>query len=103
MNTKVINLKVDAATKRQAQDVAERLGFSLSSILKGYLRNFIKTKTLHFSLVEESEEPSDFLIQAIKEAKKDFKQRRTTVFETPEEEFHYLDSMIADAKKSAKS
>lgn len=103
MNTEAINIKIDRKTKQAAQELAAELGFSLSSIVKGYLRNFIQTKTLHFSTKEEAEEPSEFLIQAIKEAEEDYKHGRTLVFETPEEEFRYLDQVIADAKRSAKS
>ncbi len=53
MNTEAINIKIDSKTKKAAQELAEELGFSLSSLVKAYLRNFIKTKTVYFSAVEE--------------------------------------------------
>lgn len=74
MNTKVINLKVDAAIKRDAQRLAEQLGFSLSSVVKAYLRHFIKTQTLHFSAATEAEEPSKYLIKMLAESDKDIKE-----------------------------
>lgn len=77
MNTAVINVKVDPKVKRQAQNVASNLGFSLSSLINGYLRNLIKTKTVHFSLAEK-EEPSEYLIKALKESEEDRKAGRVS-------------------------
>lgn len=67
MYTSVVNVKIDAKTKKQAQKVAEELGFSLSALIKGYLKQLIHTKRVSFDL---SEEPSEYLIQSLKEAKK---------------------------------
>ena len=53
MNTAVINIKTNAKVKSQAQKIASDLGFSLSSLINGYLNQLIKTKTIHFSLTEE--------------------------------------------------
>lgn len=76
MKTAVINVKTDAKVKAGAQKVASELGFSLSSLVNGYLRQLIKTKTIHFSLAEE--EPSELLIKAIKEAEDDRKAGRVS-------------------------
>jgi addiction module RelB/DinJ family antitoxin len=69
MKTAVINIKIEAQIKTRAQKVASELGFSLSSLINGYLRSLVKTKTIHFSLRDE--EPSELLIKAIKEAEED--------------------------------
>jgi addiction module RelB/DinJ family antitoxin len=66
MKTAVINIKTDPKIKKGAQKIASELGFSLSSLINGYLRNLIKTKTVNFSLRDK--EPSEMLIKALKEA-----------------------------------
>ena len=71
MKTAVLNLKIDQKTKKQAQDLAEKLGFSLSSIVNAYIKSFIKDKTVHFSLREEI--PSEYLRQGLKESEEDRK------------------------------
>ncbi len=70
MNTAVITIKTPADIKIQAQDAAKELGFSLSSLINAYLRQLIKTKTVHFSL----ENPSPYLIKALEESKRDVEQ-----------------------------
>ena len=69
MKTAVINVKIDKKVKAGAQKVASELGFSLSSLINGYLRQLVKTKTVSFSLVNE--EPSELLVKAIREAEED--------------------------------
>ena len=54
MNTQVITIKVDPATKREAQQTADVLGLSLSAVLKGFLKQFIRTKTITFSATNEN-------------------------------------------------
>lgn len=75
MNTAVVNVKVNPKVKREAKKVAEKLGLSLSSLINGYLRHLIKTKTVTFSLKEE---PSEYMIQALKESKADIKAGRVS-------------------------
>lgn len=75
MNTAVVNVKVNPKVKKDAQKVAERLGLSLSSLINGYLRHLIKTETVTFSLKEE---PSEYMIQALKESKADIKAGRVS-------------------------
>lgn len=76
METAVINIKIDSRTKLQAQRVAAGLGFSLSSLINGYLRQLIRVKAINFNLT--SEEPSDYLIQALKGSEADRKAGRFT-------------------------
>jgi|Napbiome12C3dose_1001474.scaffolds.fasta_scaffold00001_201 DNA-damage-inducible protein J len=68
MNTAVVNVKVNPKVKREAQKIAEQLGLSLSSLINGYLKQIIRTKRVSFDL---SYEPTDYLTQALEEAKKD--------------------------------
>jgi addiction module RelB/DinJ family antitoxin len=49
MNTASIFIKTEPKIKEEAEKTAEELGFSLSSILNAFLRQFVKTKTITFS------------------------------------------------------
>ena len=95
MNTAVINIKTNPQVKAKAQKVAEELGFSLSSLINGYLRHLVKTKAVHFT---SSEEPSDWLIKILKENEKDIKAGRIISFKNFEDEMDYLDKMIKNDK-----
>ena len=97
MNTAVINIKTDPKVKKQAQKTAAELGFSLSSIINGYLRQFVKSKTIHFSLNEE--EPSEYLIDAIKEAEEDRKKGDYYSFDNTDDALEFLDNIIDDKDK----
>ena len=44
----VINIKADKEVKEKAQGVAQELGFPLSTIINAYLKQFIRTKEVHF-------------------------------------------------------
>jgi len=91
MNTAVITVKTPLDLKTQAQEVAAQLGFSLSALVNAYLRQLIKTKTVHFSIPEE---PSQFLIDSLKESAKDIKAGRVVSFDDPEKALDYLDRII---------
>ena len=90
MNTAVINIKVDPEVKARAQNTASSLGFSLSSLINGYLNQLIKTKTVHFSVLDE--EPSEYMIQALKESEADRKARRYKTFRNANDAIAWLNS-----------
>lgn len=46
----VINIKADQDVKDTAQKLAHDLGFSLSTIINAFLKQFIRTKEVHFSI-----------------------------------------------------
>lgn len=96
MNTAVINIRTDLGLKSAAQKVAEELGFSISSLVNAYLKQLVKTKTVHFS---EAEEPSDYLIELLKEAEEDRKAGRHHAFNNSTEALEYLDKIIGKRKK----
>ena len=76
MDTAVIDIKVDPRLKKQAMTVAEELGLSLSSVVKGLLKHFIKAKTITFGTSRE--EPTEYLLQALKESRSDIKAGRVS-------------------------
>lgn len=47
----MINIKADREVKKKAQKVAADLGMPLSTVINAYLREFIRTKEVHFSLL----------------------------------------------------
>ncbi|MBI2330405.1 type II toxin-antitoxin system RelB/DinJ family antitoxin [Candidatus Daviesbacteria bacterium] len=97
MNTAVINIKINPQVKKDAQKLAEDLGFSLSSLINGYLKQIIRTKSVNFNLTEE---PSEYMIKALKESRADIKAGRVISFKKPNDALDYLDKLIADEKKS---
>src|SRR3979490_1334018 len=66
MNTATIFIKTERKVKEEAQKTAEELGFSLSSILNAFLRQFVKTKAVHFSVQDET--PNAYLRSLLKQA-----------------------------------
>lgn len=92
MNTAVINLKVHPETKKKAQEVAEALGFSLSSLINAYLKQLVKTREVSFSDIREV--PSKYMLESLKRADEDIKAGRVTSFANGKDALKYLDDMI---------
>ncbi len=92
MSNSAIYVKTDAITKGKAQKVAKELGLNLSTVVNGFLKQFIKTKTLTFSSHEEEETPNEATQAIMKQAEKDYKNGNTSpVFETGEEAVAWLE------------
>lgn len=90
MNTAVINVKVSPDLKAQAQDLAEELGFSLSSLINACLKQMIRTKTVSFNVAEE---PTDYLLKALKRSKEDIKKGRVSPsFDNSKDAIKWLNS-----------
>ena len=96
MNTSVINVKVSADLKVQAQSIAEELGFSLSSLINASLRQIVRSRSISFSV---SEEPTEYMLKALKESKKDIKAGRVISFKNGSDALNYLDRLINNDKK----
>ena len=89
MNTAVVNIKIDPETKKAAQDVAEKMGVSLSSLIKSYLREVVKTKK---TMLSATEEPSPYFIKMLKKAEEDIKTGRVSpVFDNAKDAIAWLD------------
>lgn len=73
MKTAVLNIKIDPKVKKEAQKVADELGFTLSAIINASLKNLARTKTISFSVLE----PSEYLKKAIREAEADRKKGKS--------------------------
>lgn len=88
--TAIINIRVEPTIKKQAHKIAEDLGFSLSSLVNGYLHNLIKTKQVYYP----PEVPNEYLKRRIKQAEENLKNGKTISFKNPKDALIYLDSMI---------
>lgn len=88
MNSTILNIKTDPKVKDQAKKVASNLGLSLSGVLNAYLRQFIRTRSVYFSLNEEK--PSPYLLAAIKESARQRKNKETYSFDEPQKAVEFL-------------
>ena len=77
MNTAVINVKVNPDLKVSAQNLAEELGFSLSSLVNACLKQIVRSRSVSFSA---SEEPTEYMINALRESKSDIKAGRVSPY-----------------------
>lgn len=89
--TVVINFKTDKKIKTQAQKIAGAMGLNLSDVLNIYLRGFVKKKKLYISLDEDESNSSDELLEAVKEAREEYKSGKMKKLKT-------IDDMAAEAR-----
>ncbi|MBU1327345.1 type II toxin-antitoxin system RelB/DinJ family antitoxin [Patescibacteria group bacterium] len=91
MTTSLITVRTDTKLKEKAMNIANSLGFSLSSLVNAYLRHFVKTKTVHF---EESYEPTPYLKRLIAQARKEHEEGKSISFSNPQDAISFLDTVI---------
>ncbi len=96
MESAVINIKVQPELKKQAQKVAKEMGLSLSTLVKGFLKQVIRTKSVTFHAEEEL---SDYAIQMLKESAEDVKKGKVKSFYNTTDAISYLDSIIKDDER----
>jgi len=89
MNTVVINIKTDPNVKKEAKKIASELGLTLSGTINGFLKQFIRNKSIFFTLDESN--PSDYLLSSIKESEKERKQKQNHSFKSNAESLNFLD------------
>lgn len=99
MKNSVINIKVDKREKAKAQKLARKLGFSLSSVMNAYLKDFLRKQRIAVGIDEESLELSDWAKEELRQTEEDIQAGRVVAFDTVDEELAYLDKLIADAEK----
>lgn len=101
MHTAVIITKTEPQVKIKAQKVAKDLGLTLSSLINAWLRQLIKTKTVVFSASDEK--PTQYLLDALKESRKDIKAGRVVSFTTANDAIDYLDEIIKNEQNAKKN
>ncbi len=88
MSTSIVNIKTDPKLKKEAQELAARLGLSLSVILNEYLKRFVNDRTITF---QDSEKPSDYLIQTLKKSEEELKKGLVSpTFDNAEDAIEWL-------------
>jgi len=68
--TTVINIKTDLKLKNDAQVLAERLGISLSDLVKASVRRTLAERTLIFA---DYERPTEYMLKALKRVERERK------------------------------
>lgn len=91
MNT-VIHVKADKEVKENAQSLARELGLSISDVINASLRNFIRTREIHFSDIPQMTPELERILGVVEEDIKTNKNFSPT-FKTGEEMDRYLDSI----------
>ena len=91
MNYAVVATKVDPKLKKKAQETAEALGIPLSVVIKAFLKQFVKTKTVTFSARDE-EIPNAYFKKTLAKARKNWKEGKgSPIFHTGEETVRWLE------------
>lgn len=91
MNYAVVSIKLDPKTKKEAQKTAAKVGVPLSTILKRYIKDFIKTETVTFS-AREPEIPNARTARIIRKARRDrLAGKASPIFSTGEEMAKWLE------------
>jgi DNA-damage-inducible protein J len=90
INTTVINIKTDSKVKKEAQKVAADLGLSLSGVINGFLKQFVRTKTVIFTMDESI--PSKYLLSSIKSADNERRRGDFYSFKSNKEAIDFLDN-----------
>ncbi len=89
MSYAVITTKIDPQTKKEAMETAESLGMPLSVVIKAFLKQFIRTKTVTFSAQEEI--PNEYFKRTLAKARKNWKEGKgSPVFHSGEEAVKWL-------------
>jgi addiction module RelB/DinJ family antitoxin len=97
MNTASILVKTDPKIKEQAQQTAEEMGISLTSVINRYLKHFIQTKSITFTVNDEI--PNQKTIAALKQSEADVEAGRVISFESGQKTLDYVKSLIKNDKK----
>jgi addiction module RelB/DinJ family antitoxin len=88
MQTAVVNIKIDPEVKKEAQKIAQELGFSLSAVLTGFIKTFIREKSINFSLEPKY---SDYFNKSMKQSEEDIKNGWVSpTFDNIEDEIAWL-------------
>ncbi|MBF8250334.1 MAG: RelB [Candidatus Levybacteria bacterium] len=89
MNVTSIHVKIESDIKVQAQRTAGELGLSLSAVMKALLKQFIRTQRLSVGV---GEEPSECMVEALKNSDKEYKEGNTSPsFSNVESSLKWLD------------
>jgi len=84
MNTyTILNFKTDKKLKADAQKVAGELGVPLSTVMNAFLKQFVRDREITLSANELR--PTQYLIDCIEEAERDYAAGNVTKFDNAED------------------
>jgi len=84
MNTyTILNFKTDKKLKADAQKVAGELGVPLSTVMNAFLKQFVRDREITLSANELR--PTQYLIDCIEEAERDYATGNVTKFDNAED------------------
>ena len=88
----MINIKTDVEVKNNAQKVAKELGLPLGTVINAYLREFIRSRKVEFSIVPKMTPALERLLSGIE---KDVVEKRniSPSFTSAKDMDDYLDSL----------
>ena len=91
MSYTIVSAKIDPQTKKEAMATANELGLPLSLVIKAFLKQFIRTKSITFSARVE-EVPNARTLKVLKKAEENYKKGNTSpAFKTGEEAVKWLE------------
>ena len=91
MGYTIVSAKINPQTKKEAMATANELGLPLSLVIKAFLKQFIRTKSITFSAGVE-EIPNARTLKVLKSAEANYKKGNTSpAFKNIEEELKWLE------------
>ncbi len=92
MTTTIINIKADTKLKAEAQEVAAKMGLTLSAVMNGLLKKFVYEKRVTF---EVPEIPSKYLLNSLKKSEEEIKNGEVSpAFDNVEDAIEWLNKEI---------
>lgn len=93
MSTTVMSVKTEKVIKEQAQKLAKQMGFPLGTLINAFLRQFIRDKSINFSM-ETTEVMTAKLEKKLEKIEKDIKNNKniSTVFANSDDLINCLDN-----------
>lgn len=88
----VLNIKTDKNVKERAREIAAELGLSLSTVVNAQLKQFVRNRSVLFSLAPQMTAELEELLESVEE---DIRADRnmSQPLRTPKELAHYLDRL----------
>lgn len=88
----MINIKADKEVKESAQKIANDLGLPLSGVINAFLKDFIRSKSISFSIIPKMTPALETLLSGIEEDIKKGKNL-SPVFSSAKKANSYLDTL----------
>lgn len=88
MSTSIINFRTEGKVKKEAQDIARKMGLKLSDVLNVLLRNFTRERKIVSDLGEG--EYSEYFKKSMSEALEQVKNGEVVSFDNTKDALDYL-------------